>query len=142
MTESTTPFRFDTRAVVIVRDDLETWQKLNVTAFLSTGIAADASLLGEVYRDADDTEYTPMLREPIIVRVARAAELTAIRTAAVNRGLRTAIYTAELFATTHDEANRAAVASVPGDALDLVGLAVHGAKNVVDRITKRAVLHP
>ena len=68
MTDPNTAFRFDTRAVVIVRDDLLPWQELNVTAFLSTGIASDNGLLGEPYRDADGTHYTPMLREPIIVR--------------------------------------------------------------------------
>ncbi len=142
MNDSEGPFRFDTRAVVVVRDDLAAWQELNVTAFLSTGLAADASLLGEPYVDADGTVYAAMLREPIMVRVAPAAELAAIRAAAVGRGLRTAVYTADLFTTTHDAANRAAVAAVSGAELDLVGVAVHGAKNAVDRVTKRATLHP
>jgi Uncharacterized protein conserved in bacteria len=142
MSEPDLPYRFDTRAVVVVRDDLAPWQELNVTAFLSTGLAADAGLLGEPYLDADGTVYTPMLREPIMVRVASGAELAGIRAAAVARGLRTAVYTAELFTTTHDAANRAAVAAVAGAALDLVGVAVHGPKNAVDRVTKRASLHP
>ncbi|MGQ3295335.1 MAG: DUF2000 family protein, partial [Shinella sp.] len=29
---------FDTKFAVILREDLEVWQKLNVTAFLSSGI--------------------------------------------------------------------------------------------------------
>lgn len=140
MSDPRTLFRFDTRAVVVVRDDLKPWQELNVTAFLSTGIA-DASLLGDAYRDADGTEYAPMLREPIMVRVASLAELRAIRATAVARGLRTVIYTAELFTTTHDAANRAAVAGVAGEALDLVGIGIHGPKNAIDRITKRTNLH-
>lgn len=142
MSDPDSPFRFDTRAVIVVRDDLAAWQELNVTAFLSTGIAADSTLLGEPYRDADGTEYAPLLREPIMVRMAPAAELAAMRAAAIARELRTAIYTAELFTTTHDAANRAAVAAVSGDDLDLVGIGIHGAKNAVDRVTKRATLHP
>lgn len=141
MTDAITPFRFDTRAVVIVRDDLQPWQELNVTAFLSTGIAADGGLLGEPYRDADGTEYAPMLREPLIVRVASRDELKAIRSAAIARGLRTAIYTSELFTTTHDGDNRAAVAAVSAADLDLVGIGLHGPKNAVDRTVKRATLH-
>ncbi len=31
---------FDTKFVIVVREDLAMWQKLNVTAFLSTGVAA------------------------------------------------------------------------------------------------------
>ena len=33
---------FDTKVVLVVREDLASWQKLNVTAFLATGIAAAA----------------------------------------------------------------------------------------------------
>ncbi len=32
--------RFDTKIAIAVRGDLEPWQKLNVTAFLASGIAA------------------------------------------------------------------------------------------------------
>ena len=39
---------FDTKIAIIVRDDLATWQKLNVTAFLTSGVTgADQSLFGE-----------------------------------------------------------------------------------------------
>jgi hypothetical protein len=136
------PVRFDTKAAVLLRDDLAGWQELNVTAFLATGIGSDPALIGEPYRDADGTEYLPMLRQPILVFTADAATLTAARARAVERGMRVAVYTSELFATGHDAANRAAVAVVPGAALDLVGIGIHGAKNAVDRITKTARLHP
>ena len=52
-----------------------------------------------------------------------------------------AIYTRELFGTPHDAANRAAVASVASDDLDLVGIALRGPRNVVDRIVKGARFH-
>src|SRR5690242_21703401 len=39
--------RFDTKIVVVVRDDLENWQRLNVTAFLASGITANPDLHGE-----------------------------------------------------------------------------------------------
>ncbi len=35
---------FDTKAAVVVRDDLATWQRLNVTAFLMSGITAAARM--------------------------------------------------------------------------------------------------
>ena len=34
------------------------------------------------------------------------------------------------------------VADVPSDRLDLVGLALHGPKNAVDKVVKGARLHP
>ncbi|TPW77588.1 DUF2000 domain-containing protein [Schumannella soli] len=135
------PVRFDTRVAVLVRDDLATWQRLNVTAFLASGVASDPELIGEPYADADDTEYLPLLRQPVMVFEADAEVLSAARARGVERGMRVAVYTAEMFATTHDAANRAAVRRVAGSDLDLVGVALHGPRNAVDRLVKRARLH-
>ena len=96
--------RFDTKIAIVLRDDLETWQKLNVTAFLASGVAANAELLGEPYTDADGTLYTPMFRQPVLVFEADKAVLTAAHERAVARGLPMAVFTAELFGTGHDEA--------------------------------------
>ena len=60
--------RFDTKIAVVVREDLAVWQKLNVTAFLGSGVArAGEGLLGEPYQDASGNAYLPMLREPVVV---------------------------------------------------------------------------
>jgi hypothetical protein len=32
--------QFDTKIAVVIRTDLEAWQKLNVAAFLTSGVAA------------------------------------------------------------------------------------------------------
>lgn len=61
---------------------------------------------------------------------------------AVRRGLPAAVYTEEMFTTGHDEANRAVVRAVARDDLKLVGLAVHGPRNAVDKVLKGATLHP
>ena len=132
---------FDTKIAVLVRDDLETWQRLNVTAFLSSGIAANPELLGEPYEDADGTRYLPLFRQPVLVFAGGKEVLTAAHERAVRRGLPTAVYTYDMFATGHDEANRAVVRAVPSAQLDLVGLAVHGPRNAVDKVLKGAPLH-
>ena len=48
----------------------------------------------------------------------------------------------ELLATNHVAANRAAVAAVPGDALDLVGIAFRAERKTVDKIVDRLRFHP
>ncbi len=53
-----------------------------------------------------------------------------------------AIYTAELFATGHDEANRAAVADVPAEDLDLVGIAFRAERKTVDKVVDGLRFHP
>lgn len=40
---------FDTKIKVILRNDLEAWQELNVTAFLMSGIAGTQDIIGEPY---------------------------------------------------------------------------------------------
>ncbi|MEV7663021.1 DUF2000 domain-containing protein [Paenarthrobacter sp. NPDC089316] len=139
---SATTGRFDTKVVVVLNEDLLPWQELNVTAFLMSAIATSApDLTGEPYRDADGNQYLPMLRQPVLVLSAGSELLATARDRALGRGIPTAVYTRELFSAGHDEANRAAVAEVPAHELDLVGIALRGPKNVVDRIVKGARMH-
>ncbi len=134
---------FPTKIAVVLRDDLLGWQRLNVCAFLVSGIAATVpELIGEPYADADATLYLPMFGQPVMVFEASAQTLTDAHARADSRGLPMAVFTADLFATGNDEDNRAAVRAVPRAALDLVGLAVHGPRNAVDKIVKGARMHP
>lgn len=134
---------FDTKIALVVRDDLETWQRLNVAAFLASGIAAaHPQLVGLPYVDADGTGYLPLLGMPVLVFEADAETLRSVRERAVRRSLAQALYTADMFRTGHDEANRAVVRAVTGADLDVVGLAVFGPKNPVDKTVKGARLHP
>jgi hypothetical protein len=135
---------FDTKVAVVLRDDLAVWQKANVTAFLISGITgSDPSLVGEPYVDGSGNRYLPMLRQPVLVYAADGAGLRRAYERAMQRGVEElAIYTAELFATGHDEANRAAVAAVPGDELELVGIALRADRKVVDKVLDRLRPHP
>lgn len=134
---------FSTKIAVVVRDDLPVWQRLNVCAFLVSGVAAAVpELIGEPYEDADGTKYLAMFGQPVLVFEASSEVLTAAHARAVSRGLPMSVFTAGLFATGNDEDNRAAVRAVPRDRLDLVGLAVHGPRNAVDKVVKGARMHP
>ena len=134
--------QFDTKIAVVLRDDLAAWQKANVTAFLVSGIAGTVSgLVGEPYRDASGQEYLPMFVQPVLVYEADAPALRRAYERAMDRGVTPAIYTSELFATGHDEANRAAVAAVSAEDLDLVGIAVHAERKTVDKIVDRLRFH-
>ncbi len=140
---TTAPVRFDTKIAVVVRDDLPTWQRLNMTAFLVSGIGRAApEVIGEPYSDADDTPYLPMFRQPVLVFEADGAHLATAHRRAVERGLPVAVFTTELFSTGNDRDNRAAVAAVPRKKLDLAGIAVYGPRNAVDKIVKGARMHP
>ncbi|WP_203434033.1 DUF2000 domain-containing protein [Jiangella asiatica] len=138
----TEEIRFTTKIAVLLHDDLAVWQRLNVTAFLVSGVAgAEPELLGEPYADADGTEYLPMFRQPVMVFAGDGDVLRAAHGRALSRGLRFTVFTRELFATGNDRDNRAAVAAVRRDDLDVVGLALHGPRNAVDKVVKGARLH-
>ncbi len=61
--------QFDTKIAVIIRNDLETWQKLNVAAFTVSGIASIEGIIGEKYVDGSDRTYLPMIKQPILILV-------------------------------------------------------------------------
>jgi hypothetical protein len=135
--------RFDTKIAVLLRDDLPTWQRLNVTAFLVSGLGtAQPEVIGEPYEDADATTYLPMFRQPVLVFEGSKELLHGAHSRALTRELRTSIFTSDLFTTGNDRDNRAAVRAVGADSLDLVGIAVYGPRNVVDKIFKGARMHP
>ena len=134
---------FDTKFAIVLRNDLEIWQKLNVTAFLAGGIIGQKpDLIGEAYRDAAGHVYNALPIQPAIVLAADGETIRTIHRRALDRGIATSAYVEEMFATGHDAANRAVFAQFGPDDAKVVGLALHAEKKLVDRIMKGAKLHP
>ncbi|GHF70771.1 DUF2000 domain-containing protein [Streptomyces thermodiastaticus] len=137
------PVRFDTKIAVLLREDLQTWQRLNVTAFLVSGLGTEVpEVVGAPYEDADAVPYLPMFRQPVLVFEGSKETLATAHAKALARALPRAVFTSDLFTTGNDRDNRAAVRAVPTAELDLVGLAVYGPKNAVDKTLKGARMHP
>jgi hypothetical protein len=135
---------FSTKLAVVLDSTLAGWQKANVTAFLVSGIAAtDPELVGEPFVDGSGNRYLPMFRQPIMVYAADPDELRRAYDRALARDVeRLALFTHDLFATPHDEANRAAVAAVAADELDLAGIALHADRKTVDKVVAKLRPHP
>ena len=133
---------FDTKVAILVHGDLPLWQKLNVTAFLATGIAGAApEAMGEPYLDALGNRFARLLGQPMLVFAADSPSLVRARRAALERGVTCAAYVRAMFDTGHDAANRAVFQAAPIEQPDLVGLAVRGPKKDVDKVTKGLKLH-
>ncbi len=134
---------FDTKIAIVLRDDLESWQRLNVTAFIASALAATyPDAIGEHYRDASGNHYMPMMIQPMMIYQASGDGIRKAYSRAMNQEVHVAIFTKDLFATQNDIDNRAAVADKPSDALDLVGLALRDSKKTVDKVIKGLKLHP
>jgi hypothetical protein len=136
------PVRFSTKIAVVLREDLAVWQKLNMTAFLVSGVAGtDADTIGEPYEDASGFRYLPMFRQPVLVFAGSAEQLRRAYDRLRAAGLRFSVFTDELFATGNDGDNRAAVKAVRSEDLRLAGMALRGERKAVDKALKGLSLH-
>ena len=134
--------QFDTKIAVVIRTDLEAWQKLNVASFLAGGIAAAfPECIGDNYQDGSGTSYLSLIGQPILIYGADRAALSRALDRALARGVKPALYTEDMFTTTHDAANREVVRAVARADLNLVGLAVRAERKVVDKIVDGLKFH-
>ncbi len=127
---------YTTKTALVILDDLLAWQKVNIAAFLAGGLAGrHGGIIGEPYQDGSGQTYLPLIREPIFIYGADSAGLKRTHGRGLSRGLDVALYIRDMFSTTHDAANRAAVAAIPSDVLDLVGIGLHGERKIIDKVT-------
>ncbi|MEL0553187.1 MULTISPECIES: DUF2000 domain-containing protein [Enterobacteriaceae] len=133
---------FDTKIAYILRDDLPTWQRLNVVAFLATGIASAApEIMGQPYIDSLGRTYGNMSGQPMLIFEANLDKLKTVHRKALERGVTLIPYIHAMFSTGHDEANREVFRAADGDNLDLVGIGLRGPKKEVDKVIKGIALH-
>jgi hypothetical protein len=133
---------FDTKIAVVVRNDLATWQKLNITAFTISGVAGTVeNIMGENYIDGSGNVYLPMIIQPILIYEADGDDMRKIYERALRREVRFSVYTEELFSTGNDIDNRAAVRARKSDELQLVGMAMRADRKTIDKIFKGIALH-
>ena len=134
--------QFDTKIAIVIRNDLAAWQKLNVAAFLSSGIAgAFPDCIGEPYQDGSGTPYLSLIGQPILIYGADGPALSRALERALTRNVTPAVYTEDMFKTTHDAANREAVRAIQRADLNLVGLAMRAERKVIDKIVDGLKFH-
>lgn len=132
---------YDTKIAIVVRNDLQPWQKLNVTAFLMSGISATQDIVGEPYIDKDGKKYLPMSKQPILIFAANREEIREVFEKTQKKEIEMSIYTEELFNSCSDEDSRAQIVTFKTDKLNIVGIGIRGKRNPVDRILKNLKLH-
>lgn len=118
----------ETKIVIIVRDDLKTWQKLNVTAFLAGAIGIEfPELHGRHLVTASNNSYLPFFKQPVLVYKAdNISQMQRVFRRAKERELKIGIYSFQLFNTMNEQDNLDETAKRTDDELDLVGLAIYG----------------
>jgi hypothetical protein len=133
---------FDTKIAVVIRNDLQPWQKLNVASFLTSGVAAAfPECIGDAYQDASGTNYLALIGQPILIYGADGPALSRALDRALARNVTPAVYTEAMFETTHDAANREVVKAVARADLNLVGIAMRAERKVIDKIVDGLKFH-
>ncbi len=135
--------KFDSKIAVVVRDDLATWQKLNITAFTVSGIASTVEgIVGEPYEDGSGNRYLPMFRQPVMIFSATSEQIKRVYERALHRQVQFSLFTEDLFQTDNDVDNRAAVKARPQADLGIVGMALWAENRNIERVLKGIDLHP
>jgi hypothetical protein len=132
------------RLAIVLRQELLTWQRLNVTAFLSSSIAVNTepSAMGETYVDASGRGYGEMFAQPVMVFEASAEVLKGAYLAALEEKMIVRVFPDVLFTTGNDADNRAAFAKLAPAQMSVAGLALLGGRNRISKLLSGARKHP
>jgi hypothetical protein len=131
------------KIAIIVRNDLQTWQKLNVAAFLAGAVAIEfPELHGKHLVTASGNTYLPFLKQPMLMYKAEGLEpIQRAFKRAKERELHIGIYAYPLFSTLTEEENLAQIASFPDEEQNLVGLVIYGESKKVNKAIDGLKLH-
>ena len=132
------------RLALVLREDLLTWQRLNVTAFLSSSIAVNPQSrpMGGTYVDAGGRQYGEMFAQPVMVFEASAQVLQSALLAALDENMVVRVFPDVLFTTGNDADNRAAFVKLAPQDMAVAGLALLGGRNRISKLLAGARKHP
>ena len=135
---------YDKKIAIIVREDLPTWQKLNVAAFLASSVAIKfPETHGKEFINASQSVYLPFIKQPILIY--KAENDTEIRRAfkrAKERELHIGVYTEPLFGTKNEDENHVEIAKHTDEEQVLVGIVIYGEAKQVNKATDGLKFHP
>jgi len=131
------------RIALVLREDLATWQRLNISAFLASAVAAARpESLGEPYRDGGGRAYSRMFALPVMVFEASAPAMAETLRGALEAGVEVMPFPEQLFATGNDADNRAAFAALPPGEMRPAGLVLYGGRNRIGKLLGSIRKHP
>jgi hypothetical protein len=131
------------KTAILLLDRLPSWKKLNVTAFLATGIGdSSPDAMGARYRDGIGREYTRLFEEPIVVFAGSLDTLQKALSVGHEKALVRSACIEAMFQQSDGDSGRKVFQADEPDSLNLVGVALRGPRKHIDVATKYASLHP
>ena len=134
---------YENKIAIVIKNDLESWQKLNVASFLASSVAIQfPDTHGKPFINASKSDYLPFIKHPILIYKADTdAEIKRAFNRAKERELNIGIYTASLFATKNEEENLIEIAKYKDDEQNLVGIVVYGDSKKVNKALDSLKFH-
>ena len=135
---------YDNKIALVIKNDLESWQKLNVAAFLASSIAIQfPDTHGKEFINASGSAYLPFIKHPILIYKAESdAEIKRAFNRARERELHIVIYTGPLFTTKNEAENHVEIAKSTDEDQVLVGIAIYGENKKVNKALDGLKFHP
>jgi hypothetical protein len=119
---------YENKIVLVIKNDLPTWQKLNVASFLASSIAIKfPETHGHEFVNDSNSTYLPFIKHPILIYKADTDdEIKRAFNRAKYRELHIGIYTEPLFSTKNEEENLIEISKCTDENQKLVGIALYG----------------
>ncbi len=126
---------YENKIALIIKNDLHSWQKLNVASFLASSIAIKfPDTHGKAFINASGSEYLPFIKHPILIYKAdNEDEIKRVFNRAKERELYIGIYTEPLFSTKNELENHIEIAKSSDENQVLVGIAIYGENKKVGK---------
>ena len=126
---------YENKIALVIKNDLEGWQKLNVAAFLASSVAVKfPETHGKPFINASQSEYLPFIKNPILIYKAdTTTEINRAFNRAKERKLSIGIYTANLLLTKDEAGNLEEIAKYTDEEHNLVGMVMYGENKKVNK---------
>lgn len=128
----------DKKMAIAVSDHLLIEQKLQVVAFLTSGLVAQHSdVMGTPYEDFEGNLFSPLMTcVPNICCVDEMA-IGNMHRRAISQSVRVAVFVDEWFDTAKDEARRAMFQRFDPNTVNVVGIALYAPHDIVAQVLAR-----
>jgi hypothetical protein len=135
---------YENKIAMVIRDDLQTWQKLNVASFLASSVAIRfPETHGAKFVNASGSEYLPFIKHPILIYKAETqVEIQRAFQRARERQLHIGIYTDALFSTKNEDENHVEISKSSDDDQVLAGIVIYGENKQVGKALDGLKFHP
>ncbi|MDW3196448.1 MAG: DUF2000 domain-containing protein [Cytophagales bacterium] len=134
---------FENKIAIVIKDDLQHWQKLNVASFLASSVAVRfPETHGQPFVNASNSEFLPFIKQPMLIYKADdPSQLDRAFRRAKERDLHIGVFTSPLFLTKNEVENHLEIGKTTDESQDLAGIVIYGENKKVNKALNGLKFH-